>query len=276
MKKKTLLTLACLFAALSLLAKDAPPRPFFDYSKIKGLGSFRWPYPYPVYGDIDSMVFLSSAPKKEPKIKEDSKIKTVLKFNEKGDVDVVSIFLNDTLLHNTKVDYKYDEKGFPSESVSTITEGNNTYTQKITYRYNDQGKIANLTAYYGGGGRIERRINYIYDDNGQLIEEEAVSYYLYKKMTYNYDEKGNTTELTRYDDPKSKNFEEKIVYKYNKKGKLTEVNYLTSEGDIYLNCKLKCDKRGNVTDETLYEKGEFTESTKCLMKSTKCLIIYRK
>ena len=84
-------------------------------------------------------------------------------------------------------------------------------------------------------------------------------------MTYNYDEKGNMTELTCYDDPKSKNFEEKIVYKYNKKGKLTEMNVLTSEGDIYLNYKLKCDKRGNVTDETVYEEGEVTESTKCLI-----------
>jgi hypothetical protein len=84
-------------------------------------------------------------------------------------------------------------------------------------------------------------------------------------MTYNYDEKGKMTELTYYNDPKSKNFGGKIVYKYNKKGKLTEVNTLTSEGDIYLNCKLKCDKRGNVTNETVYKKGEFTESTKCLI-----------
>lgn len=257
MKKKTLLTLACLFAALSLLAKDAPLRPFFDYSKMRVLDFLTWLYP--VYGDIDSMVFLSSVKK------EDSKIKIVLKFNEKGDVDVVSFFLNDSLLHNTKVDYKYDENGFPSESVSTTTEGNNTYTQKITYRYDDQGKIANLTAYYQGGGGIKESINYIYDDNGRLIEEEAVSYHWYQKMTYNYDEKGNTTELTYYYDPESKNFEEKIVYKYNKKGKLTEMNYLTSEGDICLNCKLKCDKRGNVTDETVYKKGEFKESTKCLI-----------
>jgi hypothetical protein len=121
MKKKTLLTLACLFAALSLLAKDAPLRPFFDYSMQRETFHFKWPYP--VYGDIDSMVFLSSHI-------DDSKAKIVLKFNEKGDVDVVSFFLNDSLLHNTKVDYKYDEKGFPSESVSTITKGNNTYTKK--------------------------------------------------------------------------------------------------------------------------------------------------
>lgn len=251
MKKKTLLTLACLFAALSLLAKDAPLRLFFEFSTH----SFMWTYP--VYGDIDSMVFLSSHI-------DDSEAKIVLKFNEKGDVDVVSFFLNDSLLHNTKVDYKYDEKGFPSESVSTITKGNNTYTQKITYRYNDQGRIANLTAYQSDG-KIDVNINYIYDDNGQLIEEESVSDLWYPKMTYNYDEKGNMTELTYYDDPKSKNFEEKIVYKYNKKGKLTEMNVLTSEGDIYLNCKLKCDKRGNVTDETVYEEGEVTESTKCLI-----------
>lgn len=252
MKKKTLLTLACLFAALSLLAKDAPLRPFFDYSMQRGSFYFKWPYP--VYGDIDSMVFLSSHI-------DDFKAKIVLKFNEKGDVDVVSFFLNDSLLHNTKVDYKYDEKGFPSESVSTTTEGNNTYTQKITYRYNDQGKIANLTAYYKGGGGIKESINYIYDDNGRLIEKGTVS----QKMTYNYDEKGNKTELTYYNDPKSEKFSVKIVYKYNKKGKLTEMNVLTSEGEIYLNCKLKCDKRGNVTDETVYEKGEFTESTKCLI-----------
>jgi hypothetical protein len=84
-------------------------------------------------------------------------------------------------------------------------------------------------------------------------------------MTYNYDEKGKMTELTYYNDPKSKNFGGKIVYKYNKKGKLTEVKNLTSEGDIYLNCKLKCDKRGNVTKETVYIEGEFTESTKCLI-----------
>lgn len=255
MKKKTLLTLACLFAALSLLAKDAPLRPFFDYSMLRKSFYFKWPYP--VYGDIDSMVFLSSVKK------EDSKIKTVLnlKFNEKGDVDVVSIFLNGTLYYNMKVDYKYDEKGFPSESVSTTTEGNNTYTQKITYRYNDQGKIANLTAYYKGGGGIKESINYIYDDNGRLIEKGTVS----QKMTYNYDEKGNKTELTYYNDPKSEKFSVKIVYKYNKKGKLTEMNTLASEGDIYLNCKLKCDKRGNVTDETVYEEGEVTESTKCLI-----------
>lgn len=251
MKKKTLLTLACLFAALSLLAKDAPLRLFFEFSTH----SFMWTYP--VYGDIDSMVFLSSH-------RDDSEAKIVLKFNEKGDVDVVSFFLNDSLLHNTKVDYKYDEKGFPSESVSTITKGNNTYTKKITYRYNDQGRIANLTAYQSDG-EIDANINYIYDDNGQLIEEESVSDLWYPKMTYNYDEKGNMTELTCYDDPKSKNFEEKIVYKYNKKGKLTEMNVLTSEGDIYLNYKLKCDKRGNVTDETVYEEGEVTESTKCLI-----------
>lgn len=254
MKKKTLLTLACLFAALSLLAKDAPLRPFFDYSMQRGSFYFKWPYP--VYGDIDSMVFLSSHI-------DDFKAKIVLKFNEKGDVDVVSFFLNDSLLHNTKVDYKYDEKGFPSESVSTTTEGNNTYTQKITYRYNDQGKIANLTAYQSDG-EIDENINYIYDDNGRLIEE-SVFHLWDQKMTYNYDEKGNMTELTYYNDPKSKNFGGKIVYKYNKKGKLTEVNTLTSEGDIYLNCKLKCDKRGNVTNETVYKKGEFTESTKCLI-----------
>ena len=251
MKKKTLLTLACLFAALSLLAKDAPPRPFFDYSMLRKSFYFKWPYP--VYGDIDSIVFLSHI--------DDFKAKIVLKFNEKGDVDVVSSFLNDSLLHNTKVDYKYDEKGFPSESVSTTTEGNNTYTQKITYRYNDQGKIANLTAYYKGGGGIKESINYIYDDNGRLIEKGTVS----QKMTYNYDEKGNKTELTYYNDPKSEKFSVKIVYKYNKKGKLTEMNTLASEGDIYLNCKLKCDKRGNVTDEIVYFEGEFTESTKCLI-----------
>lgn len=254
MKKKTLLTLACLFAALSLLAKDAPLRPFFDYSMQRGSFHFKWPYP--VYGDIDSMVFLSSHI-------DYFKAKIVLKFNEKGDVDVVSFFLNDSLLHNTKVDYKYDEKGFPSESVSTTTGDNDSYSQKITYRYDDQGKIANLTAYQSDG-EIDENINYVYDDNGQLIEE-SVFHLWDQKMTYNYDEKGNMTELTYYNDPKSKNFGGKIVYKYNKKGKLTEVNTLTSEGDIYLNCKLKCDKRGNVTNETVYKKGEFTESTKCLI-----------
>ncbi|MBO5798684.1 MAG: hypothetical protein J6R41_01455 [Paludibacteraceae bacterium] len=252
MKIKVLLILTNLLITVSSFAIDNSARPFFDYSKLTQLGLLNWPYP--VYGDIDSMVMHSSDGS-------EINVNTILKFNEKGDIDVASFFLEDSFLSDVKVDHKYDEKGFPYESLVTTTNDNSSSSKKMTYVYNDNGKITNLTD-YSSNGEISKKTDYIYDEKGRLIEE-SVFYLWNQKMTYNYDDKGNLTEITYYQNPDSKEFKMKMVYKYDKKGRLTEMSTINSEGETYLDIKLKCDKRGNVIEESVYRKGKFTEITKC-------------
>lgn len=96
------------------------------------------------------------------------------KYNEKGQL----IEKKDSGMYNGITSYEYDEAGRVISETDTDSNG----SQKVEYKYNDQGLLEDTETH-----------KYEYDENGNLIKE-TVSFPEYSKdllfFEYNYDENG--------------------------------------------------------------------------------------
>jgi YD repeat-containing protein len=132
----------------------------------------------------------------------------------------------------------YDENGNLIESKSP--------NARITYKYNDKGKMTQET-YFNPDGSIESRFNYNYDGLGNLTEESEanVSGSFFIRTQYQY-ENGRRTKTILYNEDGSV----KTSFKYDEKGNLLDVASFETDKSYYFNKVNKYDAKGRLTEET--------------------------
>ncbi|MBR5131272.1 MAG: RHS repeat protein [Alistipes sp.] len=202
--KKFVLLFAALIAvsAYAQKAAEAPERKNWErgdvYGDVKSITFEKYEYQIPLggYGLVDREVY---------------------KFNKSGDV-VEHIFAEDED-GITKHKYVYNKNRKVVESVAYDIKGK--IVLKVTYTYNEHGKIAEETlyndydlknyiyklvrsyddnglllggTYYNNAGDVLEKYSFVYDDNGNRIKE------LYEDRTsvFEYDDKGNRTTQAIY------------------------------------------------------------------------------
>ena len=170
--------------------------------------------------------------------------KDITKFNHKDQKESISAYAGNKL--QTKITFTYDDKGnlTQEEYKSLINKEENT----TTYAYLSNGKVWQKTSYETHSGEKDRKENeiityYIYDANGNLVEEQyigeedvkVVTSYCYedkklkerytyvqealKSVTFWREENGKTTQQEEFS-PDGK-LQEGVYYTYDEKGNCT-------------------------------------------------------
>ena len=170
--------------------------------------------------------------------------KDITKFNHKDQKESISAYAGNKL--QTKITFTYDDKGnlTQEEYKSLINKEENT----TTYAYLSNGKVWQKTSYETHSGEKDRKENeiityYIYDANGNLVEEQytgvedvkVVTSYCYedkklkerytyvqealKSITFWREENGKTTQQEEFS-PDGK-LQEGVYYTYDEKGNCT-------------------------------------------------------
>ena len=170
--------------------------------------------------------------------------KDITKFNHKDQKESISEYSGNKL--QAKITFTYDDKGnlTQEEYKSLINKEKNT----TTYAYLSNGKVWQKTSYETHSGEKDRKENeiityYIYDANGNLVEEQytgvedvkVVTSYCYedkklkerytyvqealKSVTFWREEKGKTTQQEEFS-PDGK-LQEGVYYTYDEKGNCT-------------------------------------------------------
>ena len=176
--------------------------------------------------------------------KKTSVFKDITKFNHKDQKESISAYAGNKL--QTKITFTYDDKGnlTQEEYKSLINKEENT----TTYAYLSNGKVWQKTSYETHSGEKDRKENeiityYIYDANGNLVEEQytgvedvkVVTSYCYedkklkerytyvqealKSITFWREENGKTTQQEEFS-PDGK-LQEGVYYTYDEKGNCT-------------------------------------------------------
>ena len=123
--------------------------------------------------------------------KKTSVFKDITKFNHKDQKESISAYAGNKL--QTKITFTYDDKGnlTQEEYKSLINKEENT----TTYAYLSNGKVWQETSYETHSGEKDRKENeiityYIYDANGNLVEEQYIGEEDVKVVTsYCYEDK---------------------------------------------------------------------------------------
>ena len=170
--------------------------------------------------------------------------KDITKFNHKDQKESISAYAGNKL--QTKITFTYDDKGnlTQEEYKSLINKEENT----TTYAYLSNVKVWQKTSYETHSGEKDRKENeiityYIYDANGNLVEEQyigeedvkVVTSYCYedkklkerytyvqealKSVTFWREENGKTTQQEEFS-PDGK-LQEGVYYTYDEKGNCT-------------------------------------------------------
>jgi hypothetical protein len=164
------------------------------------------------------------------------------------------------------VERKYDKNQLVEELF--YDEDNNLIERK-TYQYNKQDKPETETKHYMDGSYDLHE--YIYDNEGKLMKKickddenivEQVDYFHYsedklikhesyndnnelvKKLTYNYDDKGNVSESSIFDEETNDDF--RIVNEFNDKSERTGFLKYDSEGNLLEKSNFRYDNHGNI------------------------------
>ena len=176
--------------------------------------------------------------------KKTSVFKDITKFNHKDQKESISAYAGNKL--QTKITFTYDDKGnlTQEEYKSLINKEQNT----TTFAYLSNGKVWQKTSYETHSGEKDRKENeiityYIYDANGNLVEEQytgvedvkVVTSYCYedkklkerytyvqealKSITFWREENGKTTQQEEFS-PDGK-LQEGVYYTYDEKGNCT-------------------------------------------------------
>ena len=176
--------------------------------------------------------------------KKNNVFKDITKFNHKDQKESISGYAGNKL--QTKITFTYDDKGnlTQEEYKSLINKEENT----TTYAYLSNGKVWQKTSYETHSGEKDRKENeiityYIYDANGNLVEEQytgvedvkVVTSYCYedkklkerytyvqealKSITFWREENGKTTQQEEFS-PDGK-LQEGVYYTYDEKGNCT-------------------------------------------------------
>ncbi|WP_157730166.1 hypothetical protein [Tenacibaculum jejuense] len=100
-------------------------------------------------------------------------------------------------------DFKYDQKGNKIESIEKYKYNPEGVVKKKTFEYNDNNENSKTTTYDPFGKKIKNFYTFVYDKDGNKIEEnihnsngKLTSKWIYK---YEFDNQGNWIKKTEFD-----------------------------------------------------------------------------
>ena len=150
---------------------------------------------------------------------------------------------------------KYDEKG-NKDVLNIYSHIDRQVIAKYVYQYDEKGNMTemNIRSKYGS---LKNKFFYKYDENGNMTEENRYDSdgIKYGKDTYKYDEKGNKIEENMYNSDGS--LRSKDTYKYDEKGNKIEENMYNSDGSLRskYTYKYEFDKQGNWIKKIEFKDG---------------------
>lgn len=178
--------------------------------------------------------------------KKTSVFKDITKFNHKDQKESISAYAGNKL--QTKITFTYDDKGnlTQEEYKSLINKEENT----TTYAYLSNGKVWQKTSYETHSGEKDRKENeiityYIYDANGNLVEEQYIGEEDVKVVTsYCYEDKKLKERYTYVQEALKS-----ITFWREENGKTTQQEEFSPDGKLQEGVYYTYDEKGNCTME---------------------------
>jgi len=178
--------------------------------------------------------------------KKTSVFKDITKFNHKDQKESISAYAGNKL--QTKITFTYDDKGnlTQEEYKSLINKEENT----TTYAYLSNGKVWQKTSYETHSGEKDRKENeiityYIYDANGNLVEEQYIGEEDVKVVTsYCYEDKKLKERYTYVQEALKS-----VTFWRKENGKTTQQEEFSPDGKLQEGVYYTYDEKGNCTME---------------------------
>ena len=172
--------------------------------------------------------------------------KDITKFNHKDQKESISAYAGNKL--QTKITFTYDDKGnlTQEEYKSLINKEENT----TTYAYLSNGKVWQKTSYETHSGEKDRKENeiityYIYDENGDLVEDQYIGMEDVKVVTsYCYEDKKLKERYTYVQEALKS-----ITFWREENGKTTQQEEFSPDGKLQGGVYYSYDEKGNCTME---------------------------
>ena len=172
--------------------------------------------------------------------------KDITKFNHKDQKESISAYAGNKL--QTKITFTYDDKGnlTQEEYKSLINKEENT----TTYAYLSNGKVWQKTSYETHSGEKDRKENeiityYIYDANGNLVEEQYIGEEDVKVVTsYCYEDKKLKERYTYVQEALKS-----VTFWREENGKTTQQEEFSPDGKLQGGVYYSYDEKGNCTME---------------------------
>jgi hypothetical protein len=233
---------------------------------------------------------------------ENNVLRKMVEYNKRGDITLIATYDSKGNLYEKEI-FEYDSEGIKnkyesiSNSLSWVSlynkKGNEiervygkTYfkgPKKHDYKYDENGNLIDIFAYQNDG-QIYEHTKYIYK-NGMKIEmiRKRISTSKTQKIVYNYDSKGNNTEIINHgwdgylfsikkyeydDNGKKTKMEEHSYYKgqprgkdihvYDDRGNMIEERNITSDGTLMGKREYSYNKSNNIITEKGYKGNELS------------------
>lgn len=178
--------------------------------------------------------------------KKTSVFKDITKFNHKDQKESISVYAGNKL--QAKMTFTYDDKGnlTQEEYKSLINKEENT----TTFAYLSNGKVWQKTSYETHSGEKDRKENeiityYIYDANGNLVEEQYTGVEDVKVVTsYCYEDKKLKERYTYVQEALKS-----ITFWRGENGKTTHQEEFSPDGKLQEGVYYTYDEKGNCTME---------------------------
>ena len=168
--------------------------------------------------------------------------RTVYDYNEDGNV-TLEIHYNKNDAVTTSHEWEYDAKGNPTLYVGY--DKNGKITSKTEYTYTEDGWESFSITYADAPQYDDLTFECKFDKNGNVILSISRNDgNLMDHSEYEYDEYGNMTRWTGYDEKGNATYEERTEYEYDEYGNMT--------------LKIEYDNDGNVKAKTEYTNPRFT------------------
>ena len=172
--------------------------------------------------------------------------KDITKFNHKDQKESISAYAGNKL--QTKITFTYDDKGnlTKEEYKSLINKEENT----TTYAYLSNGKVWQKTSYETHSGEKDRKENeiityYIYDENGDLVEDQYIGMEDVKVVTsYCYEDKKLKERYTYVQEALKS-----VTFWREENGKTTQQEEFSPDGKLQEGVYYTYDEKGNCTME---------------------------
>jgi len=175
----------------------------------------------------------------------------------------------------------YTKSNFSNSKIIRNVDSNSNVVTTVSYRYDNTGKLLNITSvtndafmnshleeqhqwFYNAekpsymlrvkDGKDTTRIEFVYDENGNLGEEKWMKKnYTLEHWYYYYDNAGRLTDIVRFN-LKAKKMLPDFLFEYDAAGKLVQTTQVPSGISSYLIWKYAFDDKGLKTNETCYNK----------------------
>ena len=172
--------------------------------------------------------------------------KDITKFNHKDQKESISAYAGNKL--HEKMSFTYDTKGnLTQEEYKNLT---NKEENTTTYAYLSNGKVWQKTSYETHSGEKDRKENeiityYIYDANGNLVEEQYIGMEDVKVVTsYCYEDKKLKERYTYVQEALKS-----VTFWREENGKTTQQEEFSPDGKLQEGVYYTYDEKGNCTME---------------------------